>query len=146
MFCFEGWNVESVLIYLLNLFSPLWILFLIWNIKAMTSKKLEAFLMKIVLFISHYFSKKLTCVPWTQRFEKHFKFIKVNIKELLWIHTSADNWSINIGDGSNISLKIIQSLTLQVSVPQNGQTHSNNLSEKANELFECVWPFCGVGV
>ena len=31
-------------------------------------------------------------------------------------------------------------LTLQAPVLQNGQTHSN-----ADELFECVWPFCGVG-
>ena len=29
--------------------------------------------------------------------------------------------------------------------PQNGQTHSNNLSATANELFECIWPFCGIG-
>ena len=29
--------------------------------------------------------------------------------------------------------------------PQNGQTHSNNSSAKGGELFECVWPFCGVG-
>ena len=33
-------------------------------------------------------------------------------------------------------------LTLPIS--QNGQTHSNNSSVVANELFECVWPFCGV--
>ena len=31
-------------------------------------------------------------------------------------------------------------------VPQNGQTHSNNSSAFADELFECVWPFCGVDV
>ena len=36
-------------------------------------------------------------------------------------------------------------LTLKVPTPQNGQTHSNNLSARADELFECVWPFCGVG-
>ena len=30
--------------------------------------------------------------------------------------------------------------------PQNGQTHSNNLSAVVtNELFEYVWPFCWVG-
>ena len=36
-------------------------------------------------------------------------------------------------------------LTLYVPIPQNGQTHSNNSSVLADELFECVWPFCGVG-
>ena len=39
-------------------------------------------------------------------------------------------------------------LTLQAPIPQNGQTHSNNSSTKAakaDELFECLWPFCGVG-
>ena len=28
---------------------------------------------------------------------------------------------------------------------QNGQTHSNNSSAVADRLFECVWPFCGIG-
>ena len=28
--------------------------------------------------------------------------------------------------------------------PQNGQTHPNNSSALADELFERVWPFCGV--
>ena len=29
--------------------------------------------------------------------------------------------------------------------PQNGQTHSISSSAIADELFECVWPFCGAG-
>ena len=29
---------------------------------------------------------------------------------------------------------------------QNGQIHSNNSSAVRDELFECVRPFCGVGV
>ena len=29
-------------------------------------------------------------------------------------------------------------------ISQNGQTHSNNSLEIADELFECVWPFCGI--
>ena len=33
----------------------------------------------------------------------------------------------------------------KVSTPQNDQTHTNNSSATADELFECVWPFCGVG-
>ena len=36
-------------------------------------------------------------------------------------------------------------LTLKTPIPQNGQTHSNNSSAVTNELFECVWPFCGIG-
>ena len=36
-------------------------------------------------------------------------------------------------------------LTLKGPTPQKGQTHSNDSSAAANELFECVWPFCGVG-
>ena len=36
-------------------------------------------------------------------------------------------------------------LTLTAPLPQNGQTHSNNLSGTADELFDCVWPFCKVG-
>ena len=38
------------------------------------------------------------------------------------------------------------SITLFALTPQNGQTHSNNSSPTADELLECVWPFCGVGV
>ena len=34
-------------------------------------------------------------------------------------------------------------LTLYAPTPQNGQIHSNNSSATADELFECVWPFCG---
>ena len=37
-------------------------------------------------------------------------------------------------------------LILQAPTPQNSQTHSNNLSAIANELLECVWPFCGLGI
>ena len=36
-------------------------------------------------------------------------------------------------------------LALYAPNPQNGQMHSNNLSTVVDELFECVWPFCGVG-
>ena len=30
--------------------------------------------------------------------------------------------------------------------PTNDQTPSNNLSALTDELFECVWPFCGIDV
>ena len=37
-------------------------------------------------------------------------------------------------------------LTLQAPTPQNGQIRASNLSATAaNELFDFVWPFCGVG-
>ena len=35
-------------------------------------------------------------------------------------------------------LSIYRLLTLYTPIPQNGQTHSNNLPVTANELFECV--------
>ena len=38
----------------------------------------------------------------------------------------------------------IKCLTLEAPTLQNGQTHSKNLSAVADELFECVWPFCGI--
>ena len=31
--------------------------------------------------------------------------------------------------------------TFSAPIPQNGQAHSNN----ADELFECVWPYFGIG-
>ena len=36
-------------------------------------------------------------------------------------------------------------LTLYTPIPQNGQTHSSNSSAIADELFQCVWPFSGIG-
>ena len=36
-------------------------------------------------------------------------------------------------------------LTIKAPIPQNGQLHSNKSSATADELFECVWPFCEVG-
>ena len=36
-------------------------------------------------------------------------------------------------------------INLWALTPQNGQTHSNNSLAFSDELFECVWPFCGVG-
>ena len=42
--------------------------------------------------------------------------------------------------------KVKSFLTLSVPTTQNGQTHSNNSLATADELFECVWPFCGVDV
>ena len=32
-----------------------------------------------------------------------------------------------------------------IETPQNGKTHSNNSSAVADQLFEYVWPFYGVG-
>ena len=40
---------------------------------------------------------------------------------------------------------ITVNLTLETPTLQNGQTHSNNSSTVAEKLFECVWPFCGIG-
>ena len=36
-------------------------------------------------------------------------------------------------------------LTRQATTPQNGQTHSNKSLAVAEESFECVWLFRGVG-
>ena len=36
-------------------------------------------------------------------------------------------------------------LTLEAPTPEDGQRHSKNLLAFADELFECVWLFCGVG-
>ena len=49
-----------------------------------------------------------------------------------------------------ITLKILIILTcdtisLWSTTPQNGQTHLKNSSPTGDKLFECVWPFCGVG-
>ena len=43
------------------------------------------------------------------------------------------------------SITSLPKLTLEALAPQNGQTHWNNSLAVADELFECVWPFGGVG-
>ena len=43
------------------------------------------------------------------------------------------------------SLILKLSTNISILSAPNGQTHSNNSSATADELFECVWPFCGVG-
>ena len=48
-------------------------------------------------------------------------------------------------EGIMIIFFVLLYLTLQATTPQNSQTHSNNSSAVANELFKCVGPFCGVG-
>ena len=42
------------------------------------------------------------------------------------------------------SLLLTLLFTLYAPTPQNGQTHSNNLCATVDQLFEFVWPFCGV--
>ena len=42
-------------------------------------------------------------------------------------------------------MKIINGLPLYAPSPQNGQTHSTYSSAFAEELFERVGPFCGIG-
>ena len=44
-----------------------------------------------------------------------------------------------------ISSFCFSTLILLVPTPQNSQTYSNNSSAAADELFEYVWSFCGVG-
>ena len=46
---------------------------------------------------------------------------------------------------NNRSMNEFDSLTLLASTSQNGETHSNNSSAIADELFECVSTFCGLG-
>ena len=48
----------------------------------MTSKKFAIFAILAIQFISYYFSKQLTCIPWIKSLKKHFKLMKVNVKKL----------------------------------------------------------------
>ena len=38
-----------------------------------------------------------------------------------------------------------KNLTLLVPIPQNGPTRIGQTQQFADELFECVWPFCEIG-
>ena len=69
----------------------------------------------------------LELTSWKITFEKKksvFYILPLNLKKLVKIYF----------------------LTLEAPSPQNGQKHSQNSSASfADELLECVWPFCGVG-
>ena len=69
-------------IWQVNLFSFLWKILLNGNTKTMTSKKLRSLLTKIVLFISYYFSKNLTCASFYDKYLKKHFLIKLNIKKI----------------------------------------------------------------
>ena len=45
---------------------------------------------------------------------------------------------------ASLSCAILDVLTLWALTLQNIQPYSNNSSATANELFECLWPICGV--
>ena len=47
-------------------------------------------------------------------------------------------------DALQIHFQKFFTLTHLAPAPQNGQTHPSNSSAVASELFDCVWPFCGV--
>ena len=42
--------------------------------------------------------------------------------------------------------KLRYHLILYAAISQNGQTLKQFVGKIADELFECVWPFCGIGV
>ena len=67
---------------MVNLSSFFWSILLKSN-KTINLKK--SLLMKVLLFISCYFPKKLTCVLLGHKdLKKHFKFMRVSIKKFLW--------------------------------------------------------------
>ena len=45
----------------------------------------------------------------------------------------------------HINLEIFSYVTVSASTPQNRQIHSSNSSAFVDDLFACVWPFCGIG-
>ena len=95
----------------------------------------ERILQVLLMSSSYYFSYQRNTYLIKRRFvdlEKAFDWALVlrsyiNCFWLLWVY----------------QLQIV--LALQASTPRNGQTRSNKLSPTAVKLFECVWPFCGVG-
>ena len=76
--------------------------------------------------------------------------VKIKIKVNFFFSSGIGAGRVN---GKNCCAKIyFNSLS---DIPKNGQTHLNDWlagqtqlndsSATADELFECVWPFCGVG-
>ena len=75
----------------------------------------------------------------------------MSIKDHTWLNKPAAEmckffkniWPFNGHRALNGQNILLNPLTAN---PQNGQTHSNNSTATADELFECVKPFSGVGV
>ena len=62
------------------------------------------------------------------------------------VSVSTDSlWKIRYVHKCKLGTDFTTFLTLSAPTLQNGQTHSNNSSAVADELFECVWPFCEIG-
>ena len=61
--------------------------------------------MRIGLFISYYFSKILTFVPLCHKYLRKHLLIKVNIKNIFWIHLQT--FKISSRSKTGISLEII---------------------------------------
>ena len=65
------------------------------------------------------------------------------INTVVYEHDAA---TINHDSNSNSNSNIYTWLNPLSANPANwSHTHSSNLSAVANELFECVWPFCRDG-
>ena len=70
----------------------------------------------------------------------------LNIDVLRWLVNQKDfNTVVMILNCLCVMVDRRNVLTIQAPTQQNGQTHSNNSSAFVDELFECVWLFCGVG-
>ena len=69
------------------------------------------------------------------------------LKRTFWKKTQKrqEDWQVLTKDFISYIIRYKSSI-LWVQTPENGQNHSNNSSATADELFECVWPSCGVCV
>ena len=71
---------------------------------------------------------------WCPNFFQQPNLYEYTLKSLIWINTAVRKVMF---------YKLM--LILKAPIPHNGQTHSNNSSAKADELFQCVWAVCKVG-
>ena len=97
-----------------------------------------------------------TC-SWHDSFRKRFSHKRLNfLFEWMSIQYSMTSqqilsgpllWSV-LSSGVDwkefINLSSSNFLTLLAPTSRGGQTYSNNSSDVTDEMFECVWPFCGV--
>ena len=90
-----------------------------------------------------YIASIYSCVQYSYQLRYILRNNKKSLVHLSHLKTCRNNfYCCGILNQSNLWAPAFNPLSAN---QQNGQTHANNSSATADELFEYVWPFCRVG-
>ena len=101
--------------------------------------------MQFLFYLCYLWTNLINCFSVFIALLSHVNPFQVKAPFLVPLKTSENLRFSNVFRGIKKEKFAWNGLILSAPTPQNGQTHLNNSSPKANQLFQCVWPFCGVG-